>query len=196
MSFFAENYWHCVLAGLFPGILLAAWIDYSQRRVPNWLNGTLALLGLLLQGLAFGWWSSDIDGVRGGVGWGLLGLAVGLGVLIVPWAMHGMGAGDVKLMAAIGCWLGPWLTLVSFVAGAIIGGLVGLVMIYVGGRTVHAITNMQTIFAKLRRLDTAFSDFGGARSFGDTSQLLPYGVPLTVGTIGVVLTYYLGGWLS
>jgi len=195
MSFFADHYWQITLALLIPGTLYASWIDYAQRRVPNWLNGLLAAAGLLLQALAFGWWTTSVNGIGGGVGWGLLGLLVGFGVLIVPWAMHGMGAGDVKLMAAIGCWLGPWLTLLGFAAGAIIGGIVAVVMIYTTGRTVHAFTNMQTIFTKMRRLETAFGEFGGAKTFGDTSQLLPYGVPLTAGTIGVLLTYFFGGWL-
>lgn len=186
------GYWEVTLAVLVPGILLASWIDYAQRRVPNWLNATLAALGLFAQGVFFGWYQHG----TGGVGWGLLGLAVGFGVLIVPWLMHGMGAGDVKLMAAIGCLLGPWLTLLSFAVGAIIGGIVAVVMILSTGRAVHAYTNIQTIMTKMRRLETAFGEFGGAKTFGNTSQLLPYGVPLTVGTLGVLLTYYLGGWLS
>jgi prepilin peptidase CpaA len=191
MAFFAQHYWHLTLGVLVPGILYASWTDYTQRRVPNWLNAALATLGLAAQGLAFGWYQHGV----GGVGWGLLGLTVGLGVLILPWLMHGMGAGDVKLMAAIGCWLGPWLALLSFAVGGIIGGAVAVVMIYTSGRTVHAYTNLQTIFAKFRCLETAFGEFGGAKTFGDTSQLLPYGVPLSVGTIGVLLTYYFGGWL-
>jgi prepilin peptidase CpaA len=195
MSFFVSHYWSITFAILAPGILYASWIDYAQRRVPNWLNATLALLGLATQTLAFGWYRSGDAGVSGGLACGLLGLLVGLGVLIVPWAMHGMGAGDVKLLAAIGCWLGPWLTLLSFAAGAIVGGIVAAVMIYTSGRTVHAITNVQTILTKMRRLETAFGEFGGAKTFGDTSQLLPYGVPLTIGTLGVLLTYYFGGWL-
>lgn len=195
MSFFVSHYWSITFAVLGPGILYASWIDYAQRRVPNWLNATLALLGLATQTLAFGWYRSGDAGVSGGLAWGLLGLLVGLGVLIVPWAMHGMGAGDVKLLAAIGCWLGPWLTLLSFAAGAIVGGIVAAVMIYTSGRTIHAITNVQTILTKMRRLETAFGEFGGAKTFGDTSQLLPYGVPLTIGTLGVLLTYYFGGWL-
>jgi prepilin peptidase CpaA len=196
MSFFATHYWTIVFAILGPGILYASWIDYSQRRVPNWLNASLAAAGLLAQGLAFGLYTSGENGVLGGVGWGLLGLLVGFGVLIVPWAMHGMGAGDVKLMAAIGCWLGPWLTLMSFAVGAIIGGIAAVIMIYTSGRTVHAFTNMQMILTKMRRFDTAFGEFGGAKTFGDTSQLLPYGVPLTAGTWLVLLTYYFGGWLT
>lgn len=195
MSLFAGHYWTITLAVLIPGVLYASWVDYAERRVPNWLNAALAAAGLLAQGLAFGW-STHETAAPGGLAWGLLGLLVGLGVLIVPWAMHAMGAGDVKLMAAIGCWLGPWLTLLSFAAGAIIGGLIAVAMIYTSGRTVHAITNIQVILTKMRRLETAFGEFGGAKTFGDTSQLLPYGVPLTIGTLGVLLTYYCGGWLT
>jgi prepilin peptidase CpaA len=195
MNVLANHYWLVALAVLGPGTLYASWIDYTQRRVPNWLNAALAAAGLATQTLAFGWYVPREAGLSGGLAWGLLGLLVGTGVLILPWAMHGMGAGDVKLMAAIGCWLGPWLTLLSFAVGAIVGGIVAVTMIYTSGRTVHAITNLQTICTKLRRLDTAFGEFGGARTFGVTSQLLPYGVPLTVGTLGVLLTYYFGGWL-
>ncbi len=181
------GYWELTLALLIPAILYASWVDYAERRVPNWLNAAIALVGLIAQASFAGW---------EGVFVGLLGLAVGFAVLIVPWLMHGMGAGDVKLMMAIGCWLGPWLTLLSFAVGGVIGGVAAVVMIVSTGRAVHAYTNLQTIYTKLRRWDTAFGEFGGARSFGDTSQLLPYGVPLTAGTIGVLLTYYFGGWLS
>jgi len=183
MSF---GYWEVTLAILIPALLYASWIDYSERRVPNWLNASLAAAGLIMQGVFFGW---------PGVVTALLGLLVGLGLLILPWAVHGMGAGDVKLLAAIGAWLGPWLTLLSFAVGGIIGGVVALVMIFATGRAIHAYTNLQTIMSKFRRLDTAFSEIGGAKTFGDSSQLLPYGVPLTAGTIGVLLTHYFGGWL-
>ncbi len=181
------GYWELTLGIVIPATLYASWIDFAQRRVPNWLNAALALAGLAAQTAWFGW---------AGLGYGLLGLLVGLGVLIVPWLMHGMGAGDVKLMAAIGCWLGPWLTLLAFAVGAILGGVAAVVMILATGRAAHAMTNIQTIMTKIRRVDTAFGEFGGARTFGATSQLLPYGVPLTAGTIAVLVTYYVGGWLS
>ena len=91
--------------------------------------------------------------------------------------------------------LGPWLTLLSFATGAIIGGVVAVVMILASGRALHAYANLQTILNKMRRAETMFGEYGGAKTFGKTSQLLPYGVPLTAGTICVLLTYYLGGWL-
>jgi hypothetical protein len=70
-----------------------------------------------------------------------------------------------------------------------------VIMILSTGRLLHAYVNLQTIVSKLRRFETAFSEFGGAKTFGNTSQLLPYGVPLTIGTIGVLFTSYWGGWL-
>ncbi len=178
------GYWEITLLLLIPAILYASWIDYAERRVPNWLNAAILAAGFAAQATFNGW---------AGVGWGFAGMWLGFGVLIVPWLMHGMGAGDVKLMAAIGVWLGPWLTLWSFAVGAIIGGIVAVAMIVSTGRTVHALTNMQTICTKLRRVDTAFGEFGGARTFGSTSQLLPYGVPLTAGTILVLTVFYLYG---
>lgn len=181
------GFWELTLAVLIPGTLYASWIDYAERKVPNWLNALLGVAGLVAQVAYFG---------SGGVGWGLLGMLVGFAVLIVPWTMHAMGAGDVKLMMAIGCWLGPSLTLMGFVAGAIIGGIAAVVMTVSTGRTVHAMVNISTIMTKMKRLDTAFGEFGGARTFGNTSMLLPYGVPLTAGTLGVLLTCYFGGWLS
>ena len=181
------GFWEITIALMVPGILYASWIDFAQRKVPNWLNALIAIVGLGAQAYYFG---------MNGVGWGLVGMLIGFAVLIGPWLMHGMGAGDVKLMMAIGCWFGPWLTLYSFAAGAVIGGIAAVAMIMSTGRTVHAMANMQTIMVKMKRLDTAFGTFGGAKTFGDTSQLLPYGVPLTAGTIGILLTGYFGGWLS
>lgn len=178
------GFWHVTCAVLVPGTLLASWIDYSQRRVPNWLNGALIIVGFAAQGAYFG---------TAGLSTGGLGLLTGFGLLIIPWMMHGMGAGDVKLLAAIGVWFGPILTFYSFALGAVIGGLVAMVMIISTGRLWTAMANINVILVKCSRLQTVFSDFGSARSFGKTSQLLPYGVPLTAGTL-IILTAKMFSW--
>ncbi len=169
-----EGFWWATTAILVPATLLASWIDYSQRRVPNWLNAAIALVGFLAQGYFCGW---------PGITSGALGLLVGFGLLIVPWMMHGMGAGDVKLMAAIGVWFGPWLTLLGFALGAVIGGVIAGIMIVAAGKTRMAYLNLGTIVCKLQSRDRVFSEFGSAKSFGTTSALLPYGVPLTIGSL-------------
>lgn len=166
-----------------PTTVLACWIDYSARKVPNWLNAALAAAGIAAQSAYFGWQ---------GTGSALLGMAVGLAVLIVPWAMHGMGAGDVKLMAAIGAWFGPAMCAAAFAAGAIIGGVIAVAMITLAGKWNHAAVNMSVILAKVRGRDTLFSEFGSARSFGSTSSLLPYGIPLSIGAWLILLASQCG----
>jgi prepilin peptidase CpaA len=178
------GFWQLAVAVLVPGTLLASWIDYTQRRVPNWLNLALLLAGFVAQAAYFGW---------AGIATGAWGMLAGFGLLIVPWMMHGMGAGDVKLMAAIGVWLGPLLTLYAFALGAMMGGLAAVVMILSTGRLRMACVNLGVILAKCTNRQTMFSEFGSARSFGTTSQLLPYGVPLTAGAL-VVLAGRLYGW--
>lgn len=178
------SYWGVTCAVVVPAVLLASWIDYSQRRVPNWLNATLAAAGFVAQGAYFGW---------SGLAAGALGMLVGLGVLILPWAIHGMGAGDVKLLAAVGVWFGPWMTLVSFALGAVIGGVIAVAMIVWRRRVVEAWHNLGLILVKLCRRDTMFSEFGSARSLGPSPQLLPYGVPLTIGSL-IVLSGRVFGW--
>ncbi len=181
-----EPFWLVTCLVLVPGVLLASWIDYAKRKVPNWLNLALILVGFGVQGWFYG---------AVGVGNGALGLLVGFGVLIVPWLMHGMGAGDVKLMAAIGVWFGPYMTLVSFALGAMIGGAVAIVMIMSTGRTQHALANMNVIWAKMQSTDTMFGEFGSAKSFGDSSQLLPYGVPLTAGSLIILAGHVFDWWV-
>ncbi|UCE60840.1 MAG: prepilin peptidase [Phycisphaerales bacterium] len=178
------GFWHVVCGVMVPGILLASWIDYSQKRVPNWLNLSLIITGFIVQGLYFG---------MTGLATGMAGLLTGFGLLIIPWLMHGMGAGDVKLMAAIGVWLGPWLTLCSFGLGVVIGGIIAVIMILATGRLWMALANMSVILTKCSNRETLFTEFGGAKTFGSTSQLLPYGVPLTVGTL-IILAARMCGW--
>ena len=178
------GFWQATCAILVPGVLLASWIDYAQRRVPNWLNATLIVVGFAVQAAYFG---------TSGVMTGLWGLLIGFGLLIVPWMMNGMGAGDVKLMAAIGVWMGPMLTFYSFALGAVIGGVAAIVMILSTGRLRMACGNLGIILAKCSSRQTLFSEFGGAKTFGTSSQLLPYGVPLTAGTL-IVLAAKMCGW--
>ena len=179
------GFWQMTCAILIPGVLLASWIDYSQKRVPNWLNALLIVVGFVAQACYFG---------TAGLTTGFWGLLTGFGLLIVPWLMHGMGAGDVKLMAAIGVWMGPLLTLYSFGLGAVIGGVAAVVMILSTGRLRMACVNIGVILAKCSTPQAVFSEVGSTKSFGVTSQLLPYGVPLTAGTLLILAAKMFGWW--
>ena len=182
---YAQPYWILTCGILIPAMLYASWIDYKERRVPNWLNAAIAVAGITVQAVFFGW---------SGLSAALLGMLVGFGVLILPWMMHGMGAGDVKLMAAIGAWFGPWMTLAAFALGAAFGGVIAVIMILASGKLWLAYANMATIMNKMSRPDTIFSEYGSAKSFGETSALLPYGVPLTMGSILLLIGHTLNWW--
>ena len=55
-----------------------------------------------------------------------LGMATGLGLLIVPYLMGGLGAGDVKALAALGALVGPKPIVQIFVYMALIGGMLAI----------------------------------------------------------------------
>lgn len=179
------GYWSATWIILIPAILYASWVDGKEKRVPNWLNALVLSAGVAMQ-----WGHLEGAGVWTALG----GVLVGFGVLIGPWLIHGMGAGDVKLMAAIGAWFGPAMTLWAFVVGAIFGAVIAIIMIALSGRIRHAGANMTTIMVKMSNPATWFTEFGGAKSFGGTSQLLPYGIPLTMGSITVLVGVTFNWW--
>ena len=84
----------CAAAFLF----FAALSDLRSHRVPNLLTFP-ALLGALLVSPWLGGTSGPVEAA--------LGAALGLGLLLGPYAIGGMGAGDVKALMALGAWLGP-----------------------------------------------------------------------------------------
>lgn len=96
-------------------VTAAAVLDFRTRRIPNWLTFPSLALALVLQFVFHG---------GAGLLQGFLGLAVGAGLFLLPFALGGMGAGDVKLMGVAGAFLGPagalWAVLFTGVAGGVL----------------------------------------------------------------------------
>jgi prepilin peptidase CpaA len=153
----------------------AAVIDGMKLRVPNWLT-----FHFVIGGLAFAAWSGGSSALL----WSLGGAALGLALLLPLYAIGGMGAGDVKLLAGVGAWMGPALTLGAFVATAITGGLMALVMVAWSGQYIRHWAMFQTIGHEIItvRDPVLLSEKAAARK--PTMMLLPYGIPITVGSIG------------
>lgn len=88
----------------------AAWWDWHERRIPNWL----CLIGLLAGFLVNDWLFA------------FKGLALALAIHLPLFALRATGGGDVKLMAALGALLGvdDWLRL--FILSALLGGVVAI----------------------------------------------------------------------
>ncbi len=153
----------------------AAVIDGLKLRVPNWLTFHLVLGGLLFSAWHGGWT---------GLSSSLQGAALGLVLMLPVYAIGGMGAGDVKLFAGVGAWVGPMVTLWAFVATAEVGGLIALGMIAWSGRWAHHWAMFQTITHEIVTIQNPAKLSAIAAGRKPTMKLLPYGIPLAIGSIG------------
>ena len=172
-------------AGLVPAPLFATVLafvtlcmasDLRTRRIPNALTGPAILAGAAL---------NVLYGGRAGLTASLLGLGMGLGALLAPFAAGGIGGGDVKMMGAVGALLGPHRTLVSLATGLVLGGLVMVVHLARQGRLREKLLATAVMIggaAAERSIEplTLSADAPGAVS-------LPYSVPLGLGTLAALM---------
>jgi prepilin peptidase CpaA len=106
-------------------LLVAAVIfDQREQRIPN----ALILVGLIL-GLGFNIYSAGWQGLV----FSLQGLVAGIALLFIPFALKGMGAGDVKLLGMVGAFKGALFAFQTFVAMALWGGLIAVILL-IGSR--------------------------------------------------------------
>lgn len=157
-------------------LIEAAIIDGRKLKVPNWLTFHLALAGLAVASYSWG-----LDGLI----WSLKGLAVGLALLLPVYAIGGMGAGDVKLLAAVGAWCGAELTAGAFLASALAGAIMAGIMILRSGNIAHHLGQARSILQEIYVLrdPAALSAIAAERK--PTMMLLPYGIPIAVGSIAL-----------
>lgn len=155
-------------------LITAIYMDLRWSRIPNWL--TFSAMGI---GIVIHTWISGLQGTLTS----LAGLAVGMGLFLIPYACKAIGAGDVKLMAAIGSMVGPSGVLSVAVLSALTGGLYAL----------GAMGYQWGLVATSRKL--AFATYGAFVTSGATGvgnlQLpfkLRYGLAIAAGTL-----LFLGG---
>lgn len=121
-------------------VMVAAAYDLRFRRIPNWLTLSGFICGFSLNVLFLG---------RQGLVTASLGLLCALLVYVPLYLIRGMGAGDVKLMAAVGAIVGPHNWLGIFLATAILGGIVSVVVIALKRRFHQTLLNLAVIGAEL-----------------------------------------------
>jgi prepilin peptidase CpaA len=116
--------------------IAAAVIDVREGRIPNKLTYSALIIGILLQGMFWGW-----KGVLSGV----LGCALFGGMFLVFYVIHAMGAGDVKLAAALGCLTGIPASLNLMAATAFAGGILAVFFMVRAGRVMATLRNTVSI---------------------------------------------------
>ena len=159
-------------------LIVAAVIDGWKLRVPNWITFPLIISGWVYSTAYFGW---------AGLGWSLLGTAIGLMLLLPAYAIGGMGAGDVKLLAGVGAWAWGAATVYAFCVSAVVGGVIAIGMVLWRRdwhHHLHQFWNITNEILEVRDPNTLAAIAAERKS---SMLLLPYGIPIAIGTIGYFL---------
>jgi prepilin peptidase CpaA len=158
-------------------LVVAAVIDGLKLKVPNWITFPMIVTGWVYSATL-----SDYAGWEG-LMWSLLGTVVGLALLLPAYAIGGMGAGDVKLMAGVGAWMWSLTTLYSFAVSAIVGGIIALLMVVVGRKWYKHQAQFWMICNEILTVKDPEKLAAIAAERKPTMMLLPYGIPIAIGTI-------------
>lgn len=155
-------------------LIEAAVIDGLKLKVPNWLT-----FHMVVGGLGYAAWTGGSAAFLSA----LAGAAVGLALLLPLYAIGGMGAGDVKLLAGVGAWVGPTLTLWAFVTSSVVGAVMALVMVAWSGNFIKHWVQFQAIGHEILTVRNPAKLAATAAERKSRMMLLPYGIPIAVGTI-------------
>ncbi len=155
-------------------LVVAAIIDGIQLKVPNWLTFPFVISGWAYSCFYFGW---------DGLGWSLMGTIVGLGLLLPAYAIGGMGAGDVKLLAGVGAWMHATHTFWAFALSVIVGAILAVLMVaYRRAWGKHA-RQFRAILEEIVTIRDPNELAAIAAERKSSMLLLPYGIPIAIGSI-------------
>ena len=167
---------------------VAAVIDGWKLKVPNWITFPFALSGLAYHAITHG---------LSGLTESLLGCAVGLGLLLIPYIIVGMGAGDVKLFAGVGAWMGASITFGAFLVSTVVGGVLAVAMVAYRGLRSREWSVVSKHWDRFLLVLSEFKTIHNPNHLAElaaarkpTAMLLPYGIPLALGTVAYF--FYVG----
>ncbi len=161
-----------VLLALLAG---AAIYDVRFRRIPNWLNVTGAILGLLINAL--------IGPPEGGFGFAAIGLAVGFAVQLLLYLLRATGAGDVKLMAAVGALVGWQRWFGIFLTTALAGGVAAIILAVARGRLGKTLWNVGFILSEMKSGRPAYLSRQELDVRSPRAMTLPRGAVALIGAL-------------
>ena len=146
--------------------------DLRRHRIPN-----LVTYPSMVLAIGYHSFSSGLEGLAFSFG----GLALGIGLFIVPYLCGAMGAGDAKLIGAAGAILGPKGILISSIIAILAGGVYALI---------YLLLNPSRFASILSRWRITFKTFTRTAKFipippeeNEKRPVLCFAVPAAVGTL-------------
>jgi prepilin peptidase CpaA len=94
-----------------------------------------------------------------------------------------MGAGDVKLLAGVGAWVHAETTFYAFCWSAVIGGVIAIAMVVLHRAWQKHKNQFLVIFSEIMTIGNPTELSAIAAERKSSMLLLPYGIPLAIGTI-------------
>lgn len=152
----------------------AAWFDWRERRIPNWIT----LGGFLLAFLVQDWRTAAA------------GAGVALAIHLPLWLLRATGGGDVKLMAALGAGLGLSDWLHFFLINAVLGGVAALLVVLRDRSAGKTFGRMGAILGSLGRGQAPFEQDESLSIASKKARTLPRGV---VAALALIPWYLLRG---
>jgi prepilin peptidase CpaA len=160
--------------------LIAGWIDFRSRRIPNWLT---------VPGLAVGLAMNITLGGRTGLLASLEGVGVGLALLLPFVLLRSLGAGDWKLAGALGAFTGPGRLVDLLLGSVFVAGVMAVGLIIYKRRTRQTMSNIGHILVSL----VTFRLPGDRVSLDNPDSLkVPYGVALAFTVVLYGILWKLG----
>lgn len=170
---------------LFILLIAAAVIDYRSYRIPNWLTAGGTVFALIYSAvIPFSAHASFL--------WALGGLALGFLIMLPLYALGVMGAGDVKLMGMVGAFLGVSDIFYAALATFIVGGIAAVVYALFNKALARMLGNVNNVVQYM--MMSAIGGFTPSARIEASQSVgkLPYGVSISIGTIGYVVARQLG----
>ena len=162
---------------LLAAVLVAAITDIRWRRIPNWLTAGTVALGFVLN--ALNTYPTPMEGL-----WlAAKGFALAFSLNLIMYALRMTGAGDVKLMAAIGALVGCSNFMGIFLLNAIIGGVLGLILVIAKGRARQTLWNVGYMASEMMKWRAPYLTREQLDVNSPKALTLPRAVPICLGVI-------------
>jgi prepilin peptidase CpaA len=169
MMFQTSNYFLIIL--LLSILSISAIIDFRTQKIPNLITCPSVLVAFL-----YHFFTNGIDGLI----FSSLGLATGIGLLIIPYMLGLSGAGDAKLMGAVGAILGSKSVFVAFLLTALVGGIYAVILVLLNQKQFKGFFKKQFITLQLFILTRKF--IPDPVEENNQKPKMCYGVAIAVGT--------------